>query len=451
MRVRRLYRRAMRADSNIRKESQPTRNAEGIRSMRRTKNIAAKNPLNQMKMRSPIRTSVVAFILAFVGATNILAATPDYPWQRLAQTPIVTSASTITYDVANYWYVHNGTTCTATLPPVAGNDRVDFVVFNRGSGAVTLQRAGSDNLYTTSGTATSTTIAAGSWACVYCDGTYWCVRTGGSGGAPTTSGYIIQSPDASLPNAEVTGSLATGIVKNTFGSGVLSIAAAGSDYVAPSGALGTPSSGTLTSCTGLPISSGVSGLGTGVATWAATPTSANLAAAITNETGSGALVFATSPTLVTPVLGTPTSGDLSNCTGTTFQVSLSGCKQSPATSQSYFIGVPFQFGTSDSVGNAGFRRFYFPSACTIKKWQLFAANHGTAGSGESSTVKLKVNNTSSTTLSSSVLTNGNNNYSGTVSIAIAAGDYIEAEWDTPSSFSSSPTSVGMDLELECQK
>lgn len=55
----------------------------------------------------------------------------------------------------------------------------------------------------------------------------------------------------------------------------------------------------------------------GFDTFVATPSSANLLALITNETGTGALVFATSPTLVTPLLGTPTSGDLQNCTAAT--------------------------------------------------------------------------------------------------------------------------------------
>lgn len=65
-------------------------------------------------------------------------------------------------------------------------------------------------------------------------------------------------------------------------------------------ALGTPASGTLTNCTGLPISTGVNGLGSNVATFLATPSSSNLASAITDETGSGSLVFGTSPVLTTP-------------------------------------------------------------------------------------------------------------------------------------------------------
>tara|TARA_R110000787_G_scaffold49634_4_gene118905 strand:+ start:132 stop:2696 length:2565 start_codon:yes stop_codon:yes gene_type:complete len=64
--------------------------------------------------------------------------------------------------------------------------------------------------------------------------------------------------------------------------------------------------------------------GTGVETFLGTPSSANLATAITDETGSGLLVFATSPTLVTPVLGTPASGTLTNCTFPTLNQSTSG-------------------------------------------------------------------------------------------------------------------------------
>jgi hypothetical protein len=59
----------------------------------------------------------------------------------------------------------------------------------------------------------------------------------------------------------------------------------------------------------LPVANGGTGItsfGTNVATWLGTPSSANLAAAVTDETGSGALVFGTSPSLTTPTLTTPT-------------------------------------------------------------------------------------------------------------------------------------------------
>jgi hypothetical protein len=74
----------------------------------------------------------------------------------------------------------------------------------------------------------------------------------------------------------------------------------------------------LTLGSALPVASGGTGItsfGAGVATFLGTPSSANLKTAVTDETGSGALVFATSPTLVTPALGTPSSGTLTNATG----------------------------------------------------------------------------------------------------------------------------------------
>lgn len=96
------------------------------------------------------------------------------------------------------------------------------------------------------------------------------------------------------------------------GTGVLTalgvaVGSAGS-VVVNGGALGTPSSGTLTNATGLPVSTGISGLGTGVATFLATPSSANLRGALTDETGTGAAVFATSPTITTPALVGNTAG-----------------------------------------------------------------------------------------------------------------------------------------------
>jgi len=63
--------------------------------------------------------------------------------------------------------------------------------------------------------------------------------------------------------------------------------------------LGTPVSGTLTSCTGLPVSTGISGLGSGVATMLGTFSSANIATACTDEQGTGFLVFNTNPVFST--------------------------------------------------------------------------------------------------------------------------------------------------------
>ncbi len=103
-----------------------------------------------------------------------------------------------------------------------------------------------------------------------------------------TGGTSLQDSGKSLPSGAIVGTTDTQTLSNK-------------SLVAP--ALGTPASGILTNATGLPISTGVSGLGTGVATFLGTPSSANLASALTDETGTGSAVFANGPLLSSPVVG----------------------------------------------------------------------------------------------------------------------------------------------------
>lgn len=100
-------------------------------------------------------------------------------------------------------------------------------------------------------------------------------------------------------------------------------------------ALGTPASGVLTNCTGtaagltagtVTTNANLTGAVTSVgnATSLGSFTSAQLSGALTNETGTGSAVFNTSPTLVTPALGTPSSGTLTNCTFPTLNQNTTG-------------------------------------------------------------------------------------------------------------------------------
>ena len=113
--------------------------------------------------------------------------------------------------------------------------------------------------------------------------------------------------------ATTSAQLAT-LISDETGTGAL-VFANTPTFVTP--ILGTPQSVTLTNATGLPVATGISGLGTGVATFLATPSSSNLASAVTDETGSGALVFGTSPAITTSLTTGSTTFALVNTTATT--------------------------------------------------------------------------------------------------------------------------------------
>lgn len=169
----------------------------------------------------------------------------------------------------------------------------------------------------TGNTLSKATLTAGSGISITNgSGAITIAATGGGGtvtsvsGTGTVSGLTLTGTVTSSGSLTLGGTLSVNLASSV--TGTLPIANGGT------GSTSTTYCSLTTNVTGtLPVANGGTGItsfGTGVATWLGTPSSSNLAAAVTDETGTGALVFANTPTLVTPVLGTPTSGNLSNCT-----------------------------------------------------------------------------------------------------------------------------------------
>jgi hypothetical protein len=132
----------------------------------------------------------------------------------------------------------------------------------------------------------------------------------GTAAGTTCEGNDVRLSDPRTPIGTASGDLTneypgpalttTGVVALTYGGaaqvGQFTVDAKGRITSAASVAITPAAIGALS----------LASLGANVSTFLGTPSSANLAAALTDETGSGAAVFATSPTVATPVLTTPT-------------------------------------------------------------------------------------------------------------------------------------------------
>jgi hypothetical protein len=86
---------------------------------------------------------------------------------------------------------------------------------------------------------------------------------------------------------------------------------------------------------------GITSLGTGVATWLGTPTAANLLAAVTDETGSGNLVFATSPTFATSIDSGATFGAFASSTALTIASTATGASSTTNIATAALSGVVY--------------------------------------------------------------------------------------------------------------
>ena len=142
--------------------------------------------------------------------------------------------------------------------------------------------------------------------------------------------------------------------------------------------LGTPTSGTLTNCTFPTLNQNTTGTAAGLS---ATLAVASGGTGVTISTGSGSNVLSTSPTLVTPILGTPTSGTLTNCTFPTLNQNTTGssgsCTGNAATSSSCSgNAATATTATNQSGGSVNATTGAFSGAVT------FAGGSGVAANGD---------------------------------------------------------------------
>lgn len=130
-----------------------------------------------------------------------------------------------------------------------------------------------------------------------------------------------------------------------------------------------------------------------------------------------------------------------------FQVTFSA---SPADATTYFLSMSQAMTTYTASGTAD-TRLYIPKTGTITACYGVVTVSGTLGSAGSSTLSIRLNNSSDTTVSSAIaMTSAANTFNNTgLSISVSAGDYIEFKWLTPT-WATNPTVVRTSISVYIQ-
>ncbi len=115
----------------------------------------------------------------------------------------------------------------------------------------------------------------------------------------------------------------------------------------------------------------------------------------------------------------------------------------PADATTYYFGA---FATRNITVTPDINRIYIPKTGTVTSAYIGINIAGTLGSNETSTMSFRLNNTTDTTLSSSITTTAVlNTFNVTgLSIAVSAGDYFEVKWVTPT-WATNPTTIAYNI------